>query len=53
MWAAGRSFENLAVWALRRDNFAQAVEGTTRAADFYRISGNGEKALRLYSFMAA
>ena len=53
MWAAGRSFESLAVWALRSDNFAKAVEGTTRAVEFYRISGNGEKALRLYTSMAA
>ena len=41
------------MWALRSDNFAKAVEGTTRAVEFYRISGNDEKALKLYTFMAA
>lgn len=53
MWAAGRSFETLAVIALRSDNFSKAVEATEKAVEFYRISGNGEKALRMYTFMAA
>ena len=53
MWAAGRSYENLAVISLRSDKFTKAVEATEKSVEFFRINGNGEKALRMYLFMAA
>jgi hypothetical protein len=38
---------------LRNEKYSKCQEGTEKAVEMFRISANGEKALRIYSFMAA
>lgn len=38
---------------MRNEKYSKAAEATEKAVEFFRINGNGEKALRMYLFIAA